>query len=120
MENILDANSKLSEYVVDGAILNCPLGSAKSTLKMPTSHGVFLKDKPQCNVNDRVPLVNILSFGTCSRSAPPPPCVPATPSPWINKKDTPLIINGKEALIKDAICACSFGGIISIDDSGQV
>jgi len=120
MENVLDANSKLSEYVVCGAKLSCTLGTAKSNLKMPISHGVFLKDIPQCNINDRVPLMNILSFGSCNRSVPPPPCIPATPLPWMNKKDILLFINGSEALIKDAICSCSFGGIISIDDSGQI
>ncbi|MCL2610826.1 MAG: DUF4280 domain-containing protein [Defluviitaleaceae bacterium] len=119
MENVLESNAKLSEYVVDGATLECTLGTVKSTLKMPLSHGIFLKDKAQCNVGDRIPIKNILPFGNCNITSPPPPCIPATLLPWINKKDTTLSLNEQKALIQNAICFCSIGGIITIEDSGQ-
>jgi len=120
MENTLQDNSELSEYVVHGATLQCTLGTAKSTLNMPLSHGIFLKDKAQCNIGDRIPIKNIVPFGNCTITSPPPPCVPATLLPWINKKDTTLSLNGQKALIKNAICVCAIGGIITIEDSGQV
>jgi len=41
MENTLEDNSRLSKYVVHGATLDCTLGTAKSKLLMPVSHGIF-------------------------------------------------------------------------------
>ncbi|MCL1935162.1 MAG: DUF4280 domain-containing protein [Defluviitaleaceae bacterium] len=119
MQNVIEDKSDLSEYVVNGATTKCTLGTAKSKLLMPMSHGVFLKDKPQCNVGDRIPIKNILPFGNCTISSPPPPCVPVTPAPWANKKDTTLSINDQKALLKNANCFCAIGGTISIEDSGQ-
>jgi len=83
---------------------------------MPLSHGIFLKDKAQCNIGDRIPIKNIIPFGNCTITSPPPPCVPATLLPWVNKKDTTLSLNGQKALIKNAICVCAIGGIITIED----
>jgi len=62
---------------------------------------------------------NILPFGNCLVTSPPPPCVPATLPLWVNKKDTTLSLNDLKALLEDAVCFCAVGGIISIDDSGQ-
>ena len=119
MRNVLDARSKVSDYVVRGARLSCKLGSVDSKLLMIKSHGVFLRNKPQCNINDRIPLKNIMSFGVCKMFKPPPPCIPITPKTWKNKRNVPLLINGSPALITDAICICKRGGVISIKSSGQ-
>ena len=116
MQKTLQDKSKLSEYVVAGARLSCTLGASKSTLQMPISHGIFLKDKPQSNIQDRIPIKNIESFGSCTKIGP---CIPATALPWVNKKDSTIMINGQKALIKDAVCFCTVGGIITIEDSGQ-
>ena len=120
MENILEDNSRLSEYVVNGATTSCTLGTTNSKLLMPLSHGIFLKDKAQCNVGDRIPIKNIVPFGNCKITMPPPPCVPITPLPWVNKIDTTLSLNDQKALLEDAVCFCARGGVISIEDSGQV
>lgn len=119
MDKSINDTSKISEYVVTGAQLSCSLGSVPSNLMMPMSHGTFLKGKAQCNVGDSKPIVNIMCFGTCNISAPPPPCVPATGMPWVNNQGTNLLIDDQRALIKDANAFCSRGGIISIDRSGQ-
>ncbi|MBY0086119.1 DUF4280 domain-containing protein [Brevibacillus brevis] len=71
MPNIEDvtvqkSNAERKSYVVVGAILSCSNGSKVSRLKMPFSHGVFVKGKPQMNIMDFVPNVNIMPFGKCS------------------------------------------------------
>ena len=119
MDKSIDTNTRQSEYVVQGACLRCTLGTAPSNLNMPISHGIFLNGKAQCNVTDRITMVNIMPFGTCNISAPPPPCVPAVAMNWVNNKDTNLIIDNAEALESNANAFCSVGGIISITDSGQ-
>jgi len=119
MRNVLEARRKESDYVVRGARLSCKLGSVDSKLLMIKSHGVFLRNKPQCNINDRIPMKNIMSFGVCKIFKPPPPCIPITLKPWVNKKDVPLLINGIPALITGAKCFCKRGGVISIKSSGQ-
>jgi len=116
---VLDDITKLSEYVVCGATTRCTLGTMLSTLAMPLSHGVFLKEQPQCNIGDRIPIKNIRIFGNCKRTLPPPPCTPVVPLPWVNQKNTTLSINNQKALIDDAVCFCTFGGVISLVDSGQ-
>jgi len=116
MEKTIDSTSEISEYVVCGATTKCTKASGPSKLLMPESHDVFLKGKPQCNITDNLPLLNILSFGGCKVIGS---CVPAVVLPWINKRATTLLLDGEKALIKDAIAVCSVGGIISIEDSGQ-
>jgi hypothetical protein len=119
MDKTINDSGKLSEYVVGGATMSCTLGTIKSPLQMPSSHGVFLKGKPQCNITDYKPYKNIISFGVCKRQSPPPACTPAINTPWVNKQDTNLLIDGQKALIKDANSFCALGGIISIEKSGQ-
>ena len=118
MDRSIEDKNRLSEYVVTGATLHCTLGAAPSTLVMPVSHGVFLNGKPQCNVDDIKP-INILSFGTCNISNPPPTCIPMVKKPWVNAFDTTLLIDDEKALTDSAHAFCALGGIISIETSGQ-
>lgn len=115
----LEEQGNLSEYVVRGACIVCSMGSASDVINMPYSHGVFLKDNPQVNIADSSGGLNIISFGVCSRSVPPPPCTPAIAMDWINLQETKLQVGSDTALIKDAVVFCTFGGKIEITDSGQ-
>lgn len=117
-KQITDGGNKTT-YVVRGAVISCSLGSAKDVLNLPLSHGVYLKGKAQLNVADSKPGTNIISFGTCKRSSPPPVCTPSICTKWINHLDTNLIIDKEKALLKDANVTCVFGGIISIEQDGQ-
>jgi len=117
-KQLTDGGNK-SSYVVRGASISCSLGTAKDVLNLPISHGVYHKGKAQLNVADSVPGKNIISFGCCKKSSPPPPCTPAICMKWINYMDTKLIIDNEKALLKDATLTCMSGGIISIDDDGQ-
>ncbi len=118
IENKIESSSNLSSYVTRGARLSCTLGSAPDVLNIPLCHGVYIKGKPQMNIADSKPVINIKCFGTCSRAVPPPPCTPSICSKWSDHKDTKLMIEGEKALIQDATVACVHGGIISIDTNG--
>lgn len=120
-------------YVVSTAKLNCPFGSAASTLTVLPIRTVHLAGQPMANISDHVPMVNIAPFGMCKSLANPTvaaataanygrlqpmPCIPNTPSPWLpGKPDT--LIQGQPALLKSCKCPCMWAGIISITDNGQ-
>lgn len=106
------------DYAVEGAELKCSLGSKTSRLKIPYKKTVSIGGKKQADVNDYKGGVNIMSFGSCSRSYPPPACIMGTCAKWVNGKGTSRI-NGEEALLKESINICSCGGIISIVDTGH-
>lgn len=108
----------MESYVVDGATLRCTLGSSSSSLSLPQGHQVYLRGKKQANAADHIPIRNIGCFGSCSRSCPPPPCVVATASNWINPKSD-VYVGEDKALLNTSICFCSCGGVISITDDGQ-
>jgi hypothetical protein len=119
MKKQLTDKGNITSYVVRGATISCTLGTLKGSLKLPISHGVYFKGKAQLNVADSVPGKNIIGFGCCKKSSPPPPCTPAIYSKWINHMDTNLTIDNEKALLKDANVICCLGGIISIDKDGQ-
>lgn len=58
--------SKETSYVVHGAEIQCSCGLRKSNIVVPLSHGEFIRNFPQLNVEDRIPNKNILSFGGCT------------------------------------------------------
>jgi hypothetical protein len=103
-------------YVVRGAQMRCSLGSMPSRLNLPKCHGVYLKDKPQINIMDHKPFYNIRSFETCKGRKGP--CVPSTPSPWVEGKDD-VLIDRQPALLNTSILFCTNGGTIRIADDGQ-
>lgn len=105
-------------HVREGAVLSCSFGSGESELKVPKSHGTAIQGKNQATVTDHIGNVNIMTFGMCTKTDPPVPCVPATTLKWINgKKDYQL--GGEMALLNTCIASCMQGGIIKIIHSGQ-
>jgi hypothetical protein len=78
-------------YVVDGAELTCTLGTSNSNLVIPISHGVYTRSEKQANIGDHICLTNIMPFGPCNRSSPPPPCTPSIPMKWIKGKDDVIV-----------------------------
>lgn len=120
-------------YVVAGATLSCSQGDQTSILKMPVSHGVYVKNKAQMNILDFKPFVNIQPFGLCQTLANPTvavataanngvltpmPCTPVVTMPWINGKDDQLVENFP-ALINQSINMCLYCGTIKVEDDGQ-
>jgi len=119
LEKVLEDEGKKSDYVVRGAALKCSLGTSTDVLNLPVCHGVYLRGKAQCNITDSRSGKNILSFGACRRSTPPPACIPSIGCDWSNHYSTKLRIEGEEALIEDAHTFCAMGGVIKITNNGQ-
>lgn len=105
-------------YVVEGAKLKCTFGAATSSLCLPDGHNIMLGGKKRANISDHVGGKNIMSFGSCKCSVPPPPCSMATMMPWITGK-TDVLVDGQPALTKDSMTICSCGGVITIENDGQ-
>lgn len=104
-------------YVVRGAELTCSEGTLPSSLNLPQSHGVYIKDKPLMNVTDCVAEKNIGLFGFCKKTDDV--CQPELCGIWSDGKED-LLIDEQPALLDRATLICSLGGIISIaKDGGQ-
>jgi hypothetical protein len=82
-------------------------------------------------IMDFKPMVNIPSFGACTAQtnpaviaakaggSPTAPCVPVTTTPWTPGKPTVLVKN-QPALDSDSKCMCTWLGVISITQAGQI
>lgn len=115
MVSVKESEGEKISYVVAGAILSCSLGTAKSQLKLPASHGVYLKGKAQMNVNDFIPEKNVCSFGGCQENGV---CQPQLTMPWLHGNEDVLIAK-EPALLHRCINHCMHGGTIRIEDDGQ-
>jgi len=119
--------------VVMGAMMACPFGVAPSTLVVLPINRVMCNKVPAANIMDFKPIVNIPPFGMCmSPSNPmvaaataaalgvltPMPCLPVT-TPW--KPGGATVPLGKMPTLDNAsTCQCSWGGVITITNPGQV
>ncbi len=103
-------------YVVRGAKTRCSQGSEPSRLNLPQCHGVYLREKPQLNIMDFQPMINIRPFGYCR--AQNGPCTPVVLGPWQLGKDN-VLIDEQNALLNKSINFCARGGEITITDDGQ-
>jgi hypothetical protein len=121
------------KYVVRGAKLRCSCGDQKSQLQIPKEHGIDINDKPQANIMDYQPMVNIQPFGKCKSMVNPTvkaatkanhgklkpmPCVPNITMPWINGKQN-VQIDSYPALTNQSTNMCMWCGQITITDDGQ-
>jgi hypothetical protein len=116
------------------AQIMCTFGVAPSTLNVLPINRVLVEGLPAANIQDHIPLVNILPFGMCTAVSNPTvaaattaalgvltpmPCVPVTSTPWIPTSPTKLI-GGQPALTADSQCLCVWGGVITIVNPGAV
>jgi len=106
------------DAVSEGAILECTLGVETSELKVPDFHGVGTQGKNAANITDHIPNHNIFSFELCKRQLPPVPCEPLVIMRWL-RGHPDYTVEHEMALLKRCIVPCSFGGVISIKESGQ-
>jgi len=117
-----------------GAMCQCTFGMAPSTLVVTPENKVLTSNMPAATIMDHVPMKNILPFGMCSSPANPTvaaataaalgvltpmPCVPVTTAPWAPGCPTVLVGN-KPALNSSSKLICNWGGVISINDPGQM
>ena len=123
----------MPDYVVLGATLECPFGSAKSKLMVLPINRVLTGGKPKANIGDAIPFLNILPFGTCKSMANPTvaaataaaqgvlqqmPCTPVC-AMWMGGKIN-VLVGFLPALMDNCTLMCTFGaGMIKITNSGQ-
>ena len=123
----------MPNLVVMGAVTQCSFGAAPSVLNvLPINKTI--SPTVAANINDHIPMVNIMPFGMCSSIANPAvaaatasaggvltpmPCVPVTPAPWAPGAVT-VLLGGVPALDNISKCMCTWAGVISIVQPGEV
>ena len=104
------------EYIRDGAIMKCILGSLPCKLKASPKRTYFAGDVV-CTEIDKVPAINGIRFGMCA-SAKAPCAGVCAPIKWMNvKEDT--IVEGRKPLLDRSNLPCALGGNITFITSGQ-
>lgn len=124
----------MPEYVCSGAMMRCSMGMAPSNLMVLPANRVMNNNKPQANIMDSKPMVNIMPFGLCRSLAnpvvasatsaamgtlTPMPCIPNTPAPWMPGKTNVMVAN-VPALNKTCKLACLWAGTIQFNFPGQI
>ena len=107
LKNIIKPSNEL--YVNENCILKCTLGDGMSRINI-TRDSVVLRGGKQANIKDK----NILPFKSCKAASS---CKPELLDTW--EKNTDTQVGGEPALLDISTIKCKYGGIISIDDSGQ-
>jgi hypothetical protein len=120
-------------HVCNGATLQCTFGLAPSTLVVLPINRVLTSNQPAANINDHIPMVNIMPFGMCTSLANPTvaaataaamgvltpmPCIPVTPSPWVAGAPTVPLAN-IPSLDNISTLNCIWAGVITISNAGQ-
>ena len=124
----------MGQHVCMGAMMQCSMGLAPSSLMVVPTNKVMTSSKPAATIMDHKQMVNVLPFGMCKSPAnpmvaaataaalgvlTPMPCIPATAAPWVPGSPTVLIGN-MPALNDSSKLMCSYAGVISINSPGQV
>jgi hypothetical protein len=114
--------------VTNGAMLNCSMGVAPSSLVVLPVNRTLVGGQPAANIQDHVPMLNIMSFGMCMSPANPAvaaataaalgvltpmPCLPATPVPWLPGVPTVLVGN-MPAVDNTCSLMCLWAGVIQV------
>lgn len=112
----------------------CTFGVAPSTLNVLPTNRVMIEGMPAANIQDHLPMVNIMPFGMCtSPSNPvvaaataaalgvltPQPCIPATATPWVPTAPNTLI-GSQPVVTADCQCQCAWGGVITVINPGTM
>ncbi|MDR2949813.1 MAG: DUF4280 domain-containing protein [Prevotella sp.] len=103
--------------ITEGAKMQCTLGSGPATIKVTSQDFKKINNSVLATDADKEGIVNIPSFGSCSRVWYKPACVPS-PQAW-QKTAEATAIQGNKKLTKDSFCMCSYGGKISFTDTGS-
>ena len=103
------------KFLIHGAFLRCDKGQVPSQLIVTSNPGVYIQDFFVATEADKIPLVNVQTFGMCAVSKGP--CMPA-PIIWTDT-DPNVEVFGNQALLEKSCLMCSIGGKISPLESGQ-
>lgn len=113
--------------------MQCSFGMAPSQLTITDPTRPMLDNKPQANMMDFAPMVNVLPFGMCQSLANPTvasataaamgtltpmPCVPVITAPWAPTSQA--MVSSMPGVMDNAKLICAWGGNISVTYAGQV
>ncbi|HEY9127983.1 MAG TPA: DUF4280 domain-containing protein [Acidobacteriaceae bacterium] len=117
-----------------GAMLQCSMGMAPSSLVVLPVNRVMTNNMPDANIMDHIPMVNIMPFGMCMSPAnpmvaaataaalgvlTPMPCIPATVAPWTPGAPT-VMIGNMPALDNTSMLMCMWAGQIMVTSPGEM
>ena len=111
----------MSEYATNGAMLVCTCGATPAPLAATANVTVMAQENAIATISDKVPMVNVKPFGTCTMKPSISgflPCVPA-PTTWAGFNNTVQLPGGNPLLLTSNI-QCGTGGVISFQNSGQM
>lgn len=118
----------MAQQVTNGAVLRCSFGTLPSQLIVTPENRVGAGSTPAATIMDHAPMKNILPFGLCttgsnpqvsSAQGSPQPCIPVTAAPWSPGSPT-VTIGARPALQSACRLLCRWGGIITVQQPGQV
>ena len=117
----------MAKLVTTGATMKCTFGVAPSNLVIPPTNRVNASNKPVATIMDMIPMTNIPPFGLCtspsnpavSAASSPQPCVPVISAPW-SPGSNRVMMSKKPALDSNSQCMCSWSGIITFTQPGQL
>jgi hypothetical protein len=111
----------MSKYLTGGAIITCTCGSAPSQLQATVNTIFSIRGNMVATTGDKVPMVNIKPFGTCSLKPSTSgflPCMPA-PAAWTGFAAS-VQMQGGNPLLQTSTIQCATGGRISFQNSGRM
>jgi hypothetical protein len=124
----------MANHVCTGAMLQCSMGMAPSSLMVLPANRVNTSSQPAATIMDNKPMVNVMPFGMCMSPANPTvaaataaalgvltpmPCIPNTLTPWAPGAPTVLVAS-QPALDDTSKLMCMWAGVISITSPGQM
>jgi uncharacterized protein DUF4280 len=120
--------------VTNGTMLQCTMGVAPSSLVVLPVNRTLAGDQPAANIQDHVPMMNIMSFGMCISPINPEvaaattaalgvltpmPCIPVTVTPWTPGVPT-VLVGGMPAVDNSCTLMCMWAGVIQVITPGQI
>jgi len=110
----------MPKQVVQGAMMQCTMGLAPSTLSViPAGTPVQAGNMMAATIMDNKPMANIAPFGMCQSLANPTVASATTAAPWAPGA-VKVTIGNKPALHDGCKLMCNWAGTISINFAGQV
>lgn len=124
----------MAQLVSNGATLQCSFGTGPSTMAVLPANMVNASNLPAATIMDFKPMMNIMPFMMCTTPSnpavaaatsaamgvlTPAPCIPLTTSPWMPGSPQVMIKN-QPSLNNTSKCMCTWGGVISVVQPGQV
>ncbi|WP_373516789.1 DUF4280 domain-containing protein [Pricia sp.] len=103
------------DYVVEGALLQCTLGTAPGEMVVTSQQKVEICGKLKATSEDKIPKPPF--FGSCTCSSPNPPCSPVLKEWQLTSKGSS--IGNKAFLMNNSRIPCEKGGMVTIKDVGQ-